>query len=236
MKAFSDLETNPIWLNKEKGISIKRVIITGISNALALHDKKDKEGNLILDNDGKPQPVDFVSTGNNHHVAIYRDEKGNLQDNVVSFFEATERVNQGLLVIDKEFKKKEGWEFLFSMKQNEYFVFPRTEKKEKINEETGEMNEVEITVFNPKEIDLLDLDNYNLISPNLYKVQTMSKVMYGNNVIRDYKFRHHLETSVKDVKELKDIAFKQYKTLAFCDEIVKVRVNHIGQIVSMGEY
>ncbi|MBN2237650.1 MAG: type II CRISPR RNA-guided endonuclease Cas9 [Bacteroidales bacterium] len=218
-KAFSDLDVNPIWLNKEKGISIKRVTITGISNALALHDKRDKDGNLILNKEGKPQPVDFVNTGNNHHVAIYRDEKGNLQENVVSFFEATERVNQGLPVIDKEFKKKDGWEFLFSMKQNEYFVFP--------NAETG---------FNPNEVDLLAPEKYSLISPNLFKVQTMSKVLYGNNVIRDYKFRHHLETTVKDVKELKDIAFKQYKTLVFCNEILKVRINHIGQIVSIGEY
>jgi CRISPR-associated endonuclease Csn1 len=56
-KAFSDLDLNPIWLNKEKGISIKRVTITGISNALALHDKKDKEGNLLLDKEGKPQQL-----------------------------------------------------------------------------------------------------------------------------------------------------------------------------------
>ena len=28
-KAFSNLDENPIWLNKEKGISIKRVTITG---------------------------------------------------------------------------------------------------------------------------------------------------------------------------------------------------------------
>jgi len=48
-KAFSNLDDNPIWLNKEKGISIKRVAITGINNAQALHSKKDKEGNLILD-------------------------------------------------------------------------------------------------------------------------------------------------------------------------------------------
>ncbi|HKM93729.1 MAG TPA: type II CRISPR RNA-guided endonuclease Cas9 [Prolixibacteraceae bacterium] len=218
-KAFTDLELNPIWLNEAKGISIKRVTITGISNALPLHDKKDKEGNLILDTDGKPQPVDFVNTGNNHHVAIYRDEKGNLQENVISFFEATERVNQGLSVIDKTFKEKEGWEFLFSMKQNEYFVFP--------NEKTG---------FNPGEINLLDSENYNLISPNLYKVQTMSKVFYGTSIIRDYKFRHHLETTVKDVKELKDVTYKQYKTLVFCNDVVKVRINHIGQIVSVGEY
>ncbi|PJB54724.1 MAG: type II CRISPR RNA-guided endonuclease Cas9, partial [Bacteroidetes bacterium CG_4_9_14_3_um_filter_41_19] len=38
-KAFSNLNENPIWLNKEKGISIKRVTITGVSNAIALHDK-----------------------------------------------------------------------------------------------------------------------------------------------------------------------------------------------------
>jgi CRISPR-associated endonuclease Csn1 len=35
--------------------------------------------------------VDFVSTGNNHHVAIYRDNKGNLQEEVVSFYDAVVR-------------------------------------------------------------------------------------------------------------------------------------------------
>lgn len=52
----------------------------GISKAQALHDKKDKDGNFILDETGKRIPVDFVNTGNNHHVAIYRkpvlDKKG----------------------------------------------------------------------------------------------------------------------------------------------------------------
>lgn len=60
--------------------------------------------------------------------------------------------------------------------------------------------------------------------------------MYGNNVIRDYKFRHHLETTVNDNARLKGIIFKQYKTLDFANKIVKVRINHIGQIVSVGEY
>ncbi|RLD46094.1 MAG: type II CRISPR RNA-guided endonuclease Cas9, partial [Bacteroidetes bacterium] len=35
-KAFVNLEENPIYLNKEKGITIKRVSITGVSNAEAL--------------------------------------------------------------------------------------------------------------------------------------------------------------------------------------------------------
>ena len=151
------------------------------------------------------------------------DEDGNLMyeldEVVVPFFEAVTRANLGLPIIDKDYRKSEGWQFLFSMKQNEYFVFP--------NEKTG---------FNPKEVDLLNPDNYAMISPNLFRVQTMSKVMYGNNVVRDYKFRHHLETTVKDMKELKDIAYKQYKTLSFGNSVVKIRINHIGQIVSVGEY
>lgn len=219
VKAFSNLDENPIWLNKEKGIQVKRVTITGKSNVVALHDKRDNLGRLILDKDGNKQPVDFVSTSNNHHVAIFRDAEGNLQEHVVSFYEATARAIQHLPVIDKDYKKDEGWQFLFTMKQNEYFVFP--------NSGTG---------FDPKEIDLLDPRNYAEISKNLYRVQTMSKVMYGNNAVRDYKFRHHLETTVKDNKELKDVIYKQYKSLNFANDIVKVRVNHLGQIVSVGEY
>ena len=244
-KAFSNLDENPIRPNKEKGIAIKRVTISGISNAEALHDKRDKEGNLILDKNGKPQPVDFVNTGNNHHVAVYRkpvfdkdgnhaeDENGNkkyeLEENVVSFYEAVSRKNLGLPVIDKTYKASEGWQFLFSMKQNEYFVFPRTEKVEKIDEETGEITEEEIVVFDPNDIDLLNPDNYKLISPNLFRVQKFS--------FKNYVFRHHLETTIKDTSSvLKGITWIDFRSSKGLDKIVKVRVNHIGKIVSVGEY
>ena len=212
-KAFGNLDENPIWLNKEKGIVIKRVAITGISNAQALHDKRDKEGNLILDEQGNTIPVDFVNTGNNHHVAIYKDEKGNLQENVISFFEATERVNQGLSIIDKTFKEKDGWQFLFSMKQNEYFIFP--------NETTG---------FNPLEIDLLNPENNHLISPNLFRVQKFGSLLSG------FWFRHHLETKIETEKELKGLTYKVIQSTKNLSKIIKVRINHIGQIVSIGEY
>jgi CRISPR-associated endonuclease Csn1 len=212
-KAFSNLDENPIWLNRGKGISIKRVTISGISNAESLHEKRDKDGNLILDENGKKQPVDFVNTGNNQHVAVYRDASGNLQENVVSFFEAVTRKNLEQPIIDKSYKASEGWQFLFSMKQNEYFVFP--------NEKTG---------FNPNEIDLLNPENYALISPNLFRGQKFSISGYK------YVFRHHLETNVDVKKELDGIAYKQFSNLTFANAIIKVRVNHIGQIVSIGEY
>jgi CRISPR-associated endonuclease Csn1 len=218
-KAFSNLDENPIWLNKEKAICIKRVTISGISNAVALHSKKDKDGKFVLDENGKEIPVDFVNTGNNHHVAIYRDAEGSLQDNVVSFFEALERINQGLPAINKSYKSDEGWKFLFSMKQNEFFIFP--------NESSG---------FNPSEIDILDPKNHNIISPNLFRVQKFSKVTYGNSSVRDYVFRHHIEANLNDKKEIKDIAYKSVKSLPIFNSIVKVRINHLGKIVGIGEY
>lgn len=216
-KAFADIENNPIYLNKEKGIAIKRVTIKGKSNVVSLREKRDKFGNIIIDENGQRIPSDYVSTNNNHHVAIYRDKEGNIQDCPVSFFEATTRKCMGLPIIDKEYRQDDGWHFLFTMKQNEYFVFP--------NEKTG---------FNPKEVDLMDPSIYNQISQNIYRVQTMSKVVYGNSAVRDYVFRHHLETSV--THDIKDITYKQFKNINFVNCIVKVRVNHIGQIVGVGEY
>ena len=210
-EAFSDLDKNPIWLNEEKGISIKRVRISGVKNAEPLHFKKDHLGKEILDSNNKPIPVDFVSTSNNHHVAIYRDTDGNLQERVVSLFDAVQLVNAGEPVIDRQYNQGIGWQFLFTMKQNEYFVFPN----EKQN-------------FNPKDIDLLDPKNNSLISPNLFRVQKIAA--------KNYFFRHHLETTVEEIKELKDIAYKPQLGLNAISNIVKVRMNHIGQLVKVGEY
>lgn len=210
-KAFSDLDKNPIWLNEEKGISIKRVTISSVKNTEFLHFKKDHLGNEILDKNGKKIAVDFVSTGNNHHVAIYKDEKGNLQERVVSLFDAVHLINAREQIIDKNYNQGIGWQFLFTMKQNEYFVFP--------NEKTG---------FNPKEIDLLDPKNKKIISPNLFRVQKLST--------KNYMFRHHLETNVEDKKELKNITFIHIQSCNLLKDIIKVRLNHLGDIVQIGEY
>ena len=143
------------------------------------------------------------------------------------------------LKVDKVIDK--GWRFLFTMKQNEYFVFP--------NEATG---------FIPSEVDLTDEANYGIISPNLYRVQKMSRIekgtsvssveqyhrIYtvmsriekGTSVSRDYWFRHHLETILNDDSRLKNSAFKRINSLKPLEGIIKVRINSIGKIVAVGEY
>ena len=211
-KAFANLDSNPIWLNRDKGIDIKRVTIVESIPGEPLHYKHDKDGKLILDANGNPLPADYVNLRNNHHIAIFRDADGNLQEHIVSFYEAVARVVElGLPAIDKEYNKDKGWQFLFTMKQNEYFVFP--------NPSQG---------FDPNEIDLTDERNYSQISPNLFRVQKLSS--------KDYWFRHHLETTIDTKNELKDITWKRINSINALNGIVKVRINHIGRIVQTGEY
>lgn len=207
--AFSDIDKNPIWLNKEKGVKIKRVKIKGINNAEALHVKRDHLGNSIHDSNGNLQPADFVSTGNNHHVAIYKDKSGKLYEQVVSFYEAVARVNAGLPIVDKMFNRKKGWVFMFTMKQNEMFVIPSEN-------------------FSPLDVNLKDSSLNTEISKHLYRVQKIAT--------KNYFFRYHLETNVDTKKALKDIAYINYQSVDRLKGIVKVRINHLGQIVHIGEY
>lgn len=208
-EAFSNLDKNPIWLNEDKGISIKRVTITGVSNVAALHYKKDHLGNFILDKLGAKLPTTFVSLGNNHHVAIYRDAKGKLHEKVMSLFEAVTRANQGLAVIDKQYNAHLGWQFMFTMKQNEMFVFASD-------------------TFDPFSIDLMNEENNKIIAPYLFRVQKITS--------KDYFFRHHLETELIDSKETKGITWESIRSPKHLEKLVKVRLNHIGKIVHVGEY
>ena len=214
-KAFSDLEKNPIWLNQEKQIAIKRVTITGVSNAESLHHKKDHLGNYILDKSENQIPVDFVSTGNNHHIAVYKSADGDLDDEVVSFYEAVIRKNNNEPIVRST--NSDGLELLFSLKQNEMFIFPSED-------------------FSLSDIEIMKVENSIMISKHLFRVQKISKVTYGNSAVRDYVFRHHLETQVDENKSLKDVSWKPIKSLKHLTAIKKIRLDHLGQIIQVGEY
>ena len=181
--------------------------MNGVSNVEALHTKKDMFGEVVLDANGNPVSNDFISTNSNHHVAIFEDEEGNLQEEIISFYEAVSRAMQNQAIVKR--KHENGWKFLFTLKQNEYFVFGDDD-------------------FNPHEIDLYDYTNYAKISKYLYRVQKMAS--------KYYVFRHHLETNVEEVKELFGTSFKRITMLNRLKSVIKVRINHLGQIVKIGEY
>lgn len=205
-EAFTNLEENPIWFNREKGICIKRVIVrTKLKDARAIHKKHNNKGEILLDKDGKTQAADYVRTNNNHHVAIYEDAQHELHEVVVSFFDAVDNAIQGNSVIDRTYNADKGWQFLFSLQQNDCFVFP--------DEASG---------FNPADIDLTAKENYALISPHLFKVQSISE--------GDYRFRHQYDATKNDNAKLKNMTWKRVRNPNGLKGIVKVRITKIGHI------
>ena len=134
------------------------------------------------------RPIGFARKGNNHHIAIYQDAKGEFQEMVVSFWDAVERKRYGVPVVitnpqevwndllDKElpqeFLKKlpeDNWTYILSMQENEMFVLGMEEDE-----------------FN----DAIDARDYVALNKHLYRVQKISS--------HDYSFRFHTETKVDD--------------------------------------
>lgn len=137
-------------------------------------------------------PIAFVKPGNNHHVAIYEDDKGKWQEHIVTFWHAVERKKYGISTIitnpgevweqiteqmpesfQEQLPKSATWQFKFSMQQNEMFILGMEEELYQ---------------------DAIRREDYALLSRYLYRVQKMSK--------GDYSFRHHLETTVDDISSI----------------------------------
>ena len=172
------------------------------------------------------EPVAFVKPGNNHHVAIYQDEKGKLQEHIVTFWHAVERKKYGIPTIitntaeawDKvtdrmpeSFQEKlpesANWEFKFSMQQNEMFILGMEEELYQ---------------------DAMQKNDYATLSRYLYRVQKMTK--------GDYFFRHHLETAVDDnsgtAKEMGKMKRLSLKSL-FENNPHKVHISITGKITEI---
>lgn len=136
------------------------------------------------------EPIGFVKPGNNHHIAIYVDQKGKYQENVVTFWHAVERKKSGMPVIITEPKAvfdnlpsglseefiaqlpDPQWTFVTSLQANEMFVLGMGEDE-----------------FN----DAVNSNDIAALSRHMYRVQKIAS--------HDYVFRHHLETTVDDKYE-----------------------------------
>ncbi len=57
-----------------------------------------------------------------------------------------------------------------------------------------------------------------------------------SSILQSERFRHQIEATVEDKKELKNITYKLLQSCNLLKRIIKVRINHIGQIVKVGEY
>ena len=212
-EAFKDIENNPIYTDAAHKIRIRNVrCFTGLSAVVPV--KKDNNG----------KSIGFVKPGNNHHIAIYKDENGNLQESVVTFWHAVERKKYGLPIIitnpaeAQEIAKtkdcpdefmanlpSQSWNFVQSMQINEMFIMG-------LDDETYEK--------------ALSGHDYTLINQHLYRVQKLTS--------NDYFLRFHLETKIDDSTEAKQMGKVLRKTLkAFIqDKPHKVKVSLLGKLIT----
>lgn len=202
--AFINLQENPLWLNKEKGIKIKSVTVYDESKV-----EKLRNG--------------YVKTGGNHHALIYKDENGKYNDKVVSLWEAVEIGKLNISQTKKPYPiinsadSPDLGKFQFSMQINDLFVF---DLKHSENPTEGEIN-------------FLDPKNRPFVSKKLFRLQKMSKGFDGRFLI---DFRHHLETTVnRNDKSLKDITWFTLSKNSDLSRLVKLRINHLGDIIKVGE-
>ena len=150
-----------------------------------------------------------MNSGNNHHIAIYKDENDKIHGEKVSFIEAVERVRQGVSVINKQHEL--GWDYLFNLQINDYFIF------------YSDALTPEIDVFNKV--------NYSLISKHLFKVQSCSILGSGSPYL---EFTHHLSTKLDKESKVNYKRITSYRNLI--GKCQKVQLNNLGELIKIGEY
>ncbi len=217
--AFKDIENNPVWFNESKKIEIKTVrCFTGLSAVVPVSRNEQGEG------------IGFVKPGNNHHVAIYTDGQGKLQEHVCTFWHAVERKKYGFpAVIENPAEvwnkillqpdlypasftdnlPADGWVLDLSMQQNEMFILGMPEEEYNLAIESN---------------DTASISSY------LYRVQKITSA--------DYCFRHHLETQIIDDENSKAMLrwyrVKSIKSL-YEKNPRKIRLNNLGEMVYRGD-
>ena len=212
---LNNLDKNPIFADKNNTIPIRTVRCrTGLSAVVPI--KRNEQG----------EPISFVKPGNNHHIAIYRDKEGQLQEHIVTFWHAVERKKYGLPVIidnpidvwdsimDKQLPESfleklpdVNWTFEMSLQQNEMFVLGM---EDDYFEEAMRDNDL------------------TTISKYLYRVQSISE--------SDYWFRLHIETQNDKTPSAK-LAKKYHriKSIKAFYELNphKVYISVIGKIIEL---
>jgi CRISPR-associated endonuclease Csn1 len=174
----------PLYFDETLKIPLRSVrLFTGLSSVEPV--KTDDRG----------RQIGFVKPGNNHHIAIYADETGNLFEHSCTFWHAVDRKKYGIPVVIKQ--PSQAWNKILTEHRDlpdkfltKLPVDPWTYR------ESLQQNEMFILGMENEDFNLAMQENQTeILSKYLYRVQKMSP--------SDYYFRHHLETELIDTPESK---------------------------------
>ena len=188
---------------------------TGLDRAKMKAVKYDEQGDA----------VGFVSTQNNHHLAIYRTPKGKLVESIVTFWDAVDRARYGIPlvithpreVIEQVLQRGDIPESVLSLLPPSDWVFV----------DSLQQDEMVLIGLSDEELQrAFEARDYRMLSEHLYRVQKVSSLYYV--------FRYHLETSVADDKNTTGRVPKFHRIVSFKSyeekNVRKVRVDLLGRI------
>ncbi|WP_416439715.1 type II CRISPR RNA-guided endonuclease Cas9 [Phnomibacter sp. MR] len=205
----------PIWFNEQKQIPIRTVrCFTGLAAVEPI--KKDLQGNNI----------GFAVLGNNHHIAIYKDNEAKFVQHSCTFWHAVERKKYQFPVVIKDTQQL--WTSIMDRNLPQTFL-DKLPADNLLLELSMQQNEMFILGLSPEETHAaIENNNKSLISRHLYLVWSIAD--------GDYWFRHHLETKNSELKKISGAKDgKRYYRLSLPALMnlspVKVRINHLGEIV-----
>lgn len=205
----------PLFYDDDSRIEIRNVrMFTGLNVVVPVKFNSNNE------------PIGFSKPGNNHHVAIYKDENGKLQEHIVSFWHAVKRKKYGIPVIIT--KPQEVWDTILDKQIPEEFLsqLPDIKWEYVMSMQTNEM-----FVMGLDEVayqDAIANRDYQLLNKHLYRVQKLSHSTYS--------YRFHLETNVDESQELIDMgAMIRSKSIGNLMSFNphKVRVSILGEIIEV---
>ncbi|MBL4593632.1 MAG: type II CRISPR RNA-guided endonuclease Cas9 [Flavobacteriales bacterium] len=190
-KLFEQLFNEPLFLPNKNGepVPIKKIRI-----------RKNFGNAVALDNNEKQ----WVDLGKNHHVLIYKNEKEELQEDVVTFWVAVERKKQKQAVIQLPPEDKKG-EIVTTLQINDIFLLG--------------LKEEDIDWENP---------NNDILKKHLYRVQKLSSKFYEFRLVTESKI------DKKDMPYYCRIqSFGEGKTGWLTFNPIKVKITSIGKIMKV---
>ena len=210
------LNEKPLYADKNKNIIINSArCYTGLSAVQPLRYNSNHE------------PISYVLTKNNHHVAIYKDENGKFQECIYTFWQAVERskFKLPLIITDtkalwNEIQQRENrgesfpdsliqslplpnWTFIESLQLNDMFVID-------INDDDFE--------------NYIASNNYEELGKKLYRIQNISS--------GDYFLRIHTDTTTDRINAKFTKKFLRKSLMGFLSSNPhKVNISLLGKII-----
>ena len=145
----------------------------------------------------------YVNPRNNHHVVIYKDENGDLNERIVTLWEAVERAVKKLPVYclpEPITGEPRPVEIITTLEKNDMFILGLSDDE-----------------FND------NINDNKFLNKYLFRVQKFTQ--------KDYYFRHHLASTINNANEKIQInSFGNGKNGWLTQNPIKIKVNLLGEI------